>query len=178
MWMGKRGELIVVFLFTVWIAWGDVKTRRIPNYLTLSIALSGLVYQVAAHGLQGLGAGAAGMAIGLGFLLLPYIWGGMGAGDVKALAALGAWLGPWSTLYLCAYMGMAGGVLALAVIFWKGGVAQKLRQGWNAVANYFLLSRHHGIQPDAAPTPKTPGIPYGVAIALGMAALLATTTIN
>ena len=50
--MGKRGELIVAFLFTVWIAWGDVKTRRIPNYLTLSIALGGLVYQLAAHGLQ------------------------------------------------------------------------------------------------------------------------------
>jgi prepilin peptidase CpaA len=58
---------------------------------------------------------AAGWLLGL-LLLLPYFaLGGMGGGDVKLLAALGAWLGPWETFWLAMYAGIAGGVLGLIV---------------------------------------------------------------
>jgi prepilin peptidase CpaA len=102
--------------------------------------------------------------LGFGFLILPYILGGMGAGDVKALAALGAWLGPFGTLYLFCYMAIAGGVMSLGVLIWKGLLWQKLLN--------MVLSRDK--VSTLLPAQKTPGIPYGVAMALGMLALMMT----
>jgi prepilin peptidase CpaA len=170
-WLPSKGNLLIPLLLAVWIAWGDVRTRRIPNYLTLGTAVAGLGYNLIFHGWPGLLGGLLGMILGFGFLILPYIWGGMGAGDVKALAALGAWLGPWETVYLFCYMGMAGGLFALAVLCWRGLFWQKIRQGWTYLAN-LVLCRPAGLQIPTAFQNDTPGIPYGVAMAVGMAMLL------
>lgn len=170
-WLGSQGRLVLPFGMTLWIAWGDLKTHRIPNYLTLSTALAGLLYSIIFHGLAGLGQGVAGLFLGLAFLLLPYYWGGMGAGDVKALAALGAWLGPRLTVALFCYMAIAGGAMALAILWRRGLMREKMRQGWHWVVG-FILCRHDRIITPALPDRPIEGIPYGVAIALGMAALL------
>jgi prepilin peptidase CpaA len=170
-WLQAKGNLIIPLLLASWIAWGDVKTRRIPNYLTLMTAAGGLVYNLVFHGWPGLLGALLGVLVGFAFLILPYIWGGMGAGDVKALAALGAWLGPGETVYLFCYMGMAGGLLALGVLCWKGLLWRKLRQAWITLAN-LVLCRPAGLEALSAPREETPGIPYGVAIAVGMAVLL------
>jgi prepilin peptidase CpaA len=114
-----------------------------------------------------------GLCLGFGLLIIPYLLEGMGAGDVKALAALGAWLGPWQTLLLFFYMAMAGGIISLAVLCWKGMLWTKIRQGWVALANW-LLRRPFGGEPVSAAGKTldlTSGIPYGVAIALGMTIL-------
>jgi prepilin peptidase CpaA len=170
-WLNSRWSLALLLILTLWIAWGDVRTRRIPNYLTLGIVFTGLAYQLGFHGWPGLLEGFLGMLLGFALLILPYIWGGMGAGDVKALAALGTWLGPWRTTYLFCYMGLAGGLLAIATLWWKGLLRIKLRQGWGFFLNW-ILSRPHGQGPTLAITSETRGIPYGVAIALGMAILI------
>ena len=168
--LGTHGDLILPLLLSLWIAWGDVRGQRIPNYLTLSSAIAGLGFQVGSQGLPGLLAGFGGMGLGFFLLFLPYLKGGMGAGDVKALAALGAWLGPTRTLYLFIYMGISGGVIILGVLWWRGILWSKLRQGWICLVNW-VLCRPHGSDPPAAPPPQTPGVPYGVALALGMALL-------
>jgi prepilin peptidase CpaA len=104
----------------------DVRTRRIPNVLTLSAAVAGLVYHLATSGLGGLQTAAAGWILGL-LLLLPYFaLGGMGGGDVKLVAALGAWLGPWETFWLAMYSGICGGVLGLMVAFTHGYVRRAI----------------------------------------------------
>jgi prepilin peptidase CpaA len=95
----------------------------------------------------------------------------MGAGDVKALAALGAWLGPGLTVALFCYMAIAGGVMALAVLWWRGLLGQKIRQGWIWLVN-FILCRHDRLAIPPPTNRQIKGIPYGVAIALGMATLL------
>ena len=93
----------------------DVRTRRIPNALSLSAAAAGLLYHAATSGVTGVQLAGAGWLLGL-LLLLPYFaLGGMGGGDVKLMAALGAWLGPWETFWLAMYAGIAGGVLGLTV---------------------------------------------------------------
>jgi prepilin peptidase CpaA len=166
-WFGSHGNLVIPLVITVWIAWGDLKTRRIPNYLTLATALGGLAFSFMSHGLQGLGDSFSGMAVGFCLLVLPYLWGGMGAGDVKALAALGAWLGFWGTLFLFCYMALAGGVMALAALWWSGQLWTRLRQGWMILLNW-ILCRSYGKASAPVIKTKTPGIPYGVAIALGM----------
>jgi prepilin peptidase CpaA len=171
--LSSQGQLIFPLVLALWIAWGDLKTRRIPNYLTLSAALTGLAYGLIFNGLAGLADAILGMFLGFGLLIIPYLWGGMGAGDVKALAALGAWLGPKLTLLLFCYMGIAGGVIALAVLWWKGLLWSKIRQGWVLVVN-MILCRPLGREVLTKPCPKIEGIPYGVAIAAGMVALLGT----
>ena len=174
-WLFSHLNLILPFVIALWISWGDLKTRRIPNYLTFGAALAGLAYNLAVSGWGGLENGLLGLLLGFGFLILPYIMGGMGAGDVKALAALGAWLGPTGTLYLFCYMAIAGGLMSLAVLIRKAILWQKIRQ-WRVSLFNLLLCQ--GRDKTVAPPPMQiiKGIPYGVAIALGMSMLLVTGT--
>ncbi len=163
-WVAAHESLIFPLLIAVWISWSDLRTRKIPNYLTLSAALAGLLYHLLVSGMSGLTSAMLGLCLGFGFLILPYILGGMGAGDVKALAALGAWLGPFGTLCLFCYMAIAGGIMALVVLLWKGLL-------WQNLLNVVLCRDKVSA---LFPAQKTPGIPYGVAMALGMVALLMT----
>jgi prepilin peptidase CpaA len=170
-WIGSRGTLLIPLALTLWIAWGDVKTRRIPNYLTLGAAVAGLAYNFISHGFPGLADGFLGMLLGFAFLILPYIFGGMGAGDVKALAALGAWLGPQLTVYLFCYMGIAGGVIAVGYLVWQGLLWGKIKHGWSFLLN-LILCRPHGAPHPPSAAQLSEGIPYGVAIAVGMVVMV------
>lgn len=144
-------------------------TRRIPNYLTLGTAVAGLGFQLGCHGWGGVWSGFLGLILGFSLLIIPYLLQGMGAGDVKALAALGTWLGPWDTLFLFVYMGIAGGVLIIVVLLWRGVLWSYMRRGW-----WFLkkLCRVQlpGIEP-AESLPPQQRIPYAAALALGMVIL-------
>ncbi len=162
---------VLPFLFALLMAWRDIKTHRIPNYLTYGCALAGLGYQLGFHGLTGLLEGFLGMALGLGLLIFFYVKGGMGAGDVKALAAMGAWLGPKATLYLFIYMGISGGLLAVIWLWWRGLLWGKIQQGWGYLLNLLLLRLHPSMPGSAAPQPAKAEIPYAAALAMGMAIL-------
>ena len=105
----------------------DLKTRRVPNPLTLGIAATGLV--LAATRLSGLSVAAAalGFSVGVGLMLLPYIFGAMGGGDVKLFAALGTFLGPWPTVQAFLYTLLAGGVLAVVVALQRRRLQETMR---------------------------------------------------
>jgi prepilin peptidase CpaA len=102
------GIAIVAFVF-------DVRTRRIPNALTFSAALAGLIFHVASSGQAGSQLAGGGWVVGLLMLLPFFLLGGMGGGDIKLVAALGAWLGPSQTFWLAIYAGLAGGVMGVIV---------------------------------------------------------------
>lgn len=163
-------SMVSPFLLTLWMAWSDVRTRRIPNYLTFGCALAGLGFQLGFHGLTGIAEGLLGL--GLGFILLIpfYIKGGLGAGDVKALAGLATWLGPLQTLYLFIYMGISGIFLVIFVLFWRGLLWSKIRQIWESLINLVLLCvlmksypvRHRS-------STSAADIPYAVTLSMGMA---------
>lgn len=93
----------------------DLRTRRVPNALTLSLAASGVAS--AASGFSGLtvGASLAGFAIGLLLMLPGHLIAGTGAGDVKLFAAAGTLVGPVSIATAFLYTAIAGGALALVV---------------------------------------------------------------
>jgi prepilin peptidase CpaA len=93
----------------------DLRTRRIPNLLTASLAAIGIGIAAAGIGRVGVGAALLGCLLGLAFMLPGHIFGATGAGDVKLLAAAGALLGPADTLYAFLYTAVAGGALALLV---------------------------------------------------------------
>ncbi|MFZ5450355.1 MAG: A24 family peptidase [Thermodesulfobacteriota bacterium] len=168
-WLRHNAPLLLPLLLSLGMAWGDFKTRRIPNYLTLGAAVGGLGFQLGCHGWGGLWSGFLGLSLGLGLLLIPYLLKGMGAGDVKALAALGAWLGPRDTFYLFLYMGISGGVLILLVLIWKGLLWSYLRRGWRFLINLGLPQFARMNQTE--PPPPQLRVPYASALALGMLVL-------
>ncbi|WP_423192926.1 A24 family peptidase [Cupriavidus sp. H18C2] len=96
---------------------GDARTRRIPNWLVASGMVLALAAQIATLGprdgsLQWL----AGLATGMGIFLAVYLLGGMGAGDVKLMGAVGAFMGPLGGAHVAVVSFLVGGVLALAAM--------------------------------------------------------------
>jgi prepilin peptidase CpaA len=105
-------------------ATSDVLTRRISNRLNLTILVLGLGWRAAGFGGWSLLLGVAGAATGLAILFAPFAVRWTGAGDVKLLAAFGAWLGPSSTVY-AGLLGIAGGGLLAAALAVTGGAAMR-----------------------------------------------------
>jgi prepilin peptidase CpaA len=110
--------------------------------------------------------------LGLGFILLlgPYLLGGMGAGDVKASAALGAWLGLSRALAFFVYMGLWGGLIILVMLLWQGHLVAGTWEGGNFLLNW-LLCRPYDSKPPPPAFRHKATMPYGAAMALGMATL-------
>lgn len=88
----------LVSLVLILAAWIDGRDLKVPNWITFPMVLAGLAYSTFAGGLSGLNAGLLGMCVGLLTLLPLYSVGGMGAGDVKLMAGIGAWMGWQITL--------------------------------------------------------------------------------
>jgi prepilin peptidase CpaA len=98
----------------------DLRTRRVPNVLTLSVALVGVAVAALGMGRIDLVASLAGGLIGLAVMLPGHVIGATGGGDVKLVAALGTLLGPFGTLRAFVAMAIAGGVMALVVAVRRG----------------------------------------------------------
>jgi prepilin peptidase CpaA len=148
--------------------WCDLRTRRIPNALTFPAAVLGLITAIALHGGQGALSSAAGLFVGLLLVCPLFALKGLGAGDVKLLGALGAWLGTTAVLMVAFYTALAGGVLAIALIV-------RHRYGSQAMRNLWLLLTHwrvSGLRPLDTLTLDTsagPKLPYALPIAVGLA---------
>jgi prepilin peptidase CpaA len=94
----------------------DFRLHKIPNYLTVPTALTGLAFHVLAPSGWGAVTSLGGFALGFSLLIVPWLLGGSGMGDVKLLAALGAWLGPKLTLIAFALSIAAAAILAVGVL--------------------------------------------------------------
>src|SRR5688500_1514776 len=94
---------------------------KVPNLITFPMILAGWAYGLTVGGWEGLGVSLLGTAVGLGLLLPAYAIGGMGAGDVKLLAGVGAWVGSTVTLYAFCVSAVVGGVIALAMVLYRKG---------------------------------------------------------
>ena len=144
----------------------DLAKRRIPNALTFGGALAALVLALATGGFSAFGWGVAGWGLTLLLWLPIYALGGLGAGDVKLMAAIGACLGPAGAVWASLYAAIAGGALGAAV-----AVAQRcVRQTFS---NIYLLLMHWrvaGFAPHAQLTLATatsPRLAYAVPMSVG-----------
>lgn len=149
----------------------DLRSRRIPNALTLGGALAGLIASAVAAGMGGVWYSAAGWALATAMWLPLYALGGMGAGDVKLIAAIGAWLGPLAIFYTALYSAVAGAVMAAGIVVAHGCARQ-------TYVNIQLLLTHWrvaGFTPYAQLTLETahsPRLAYAIPILVGTVAAI------
>ncbi|GGX97598.1 hypothetical protein GJV26_02975 [Massilia dura] len=154
--------------------WHDLRARRIPNAVVFPGALLGLALHAvlpAGAGLfgtpmgsLGLASALGGLALGLAFLMPMYALRLMGAGDVKLLAMVGAFVGAGNILAVTVATLLAGGVLAVAVAARQGIVKRVLSNTWQTVLHAGLSGLAGGI---ALPAAASGRLPYAVAIAGG-----------
>lgn len=105
--------MLLVCLFTDW------RERKIYNLILIPVFCFGLAFHLVTAGGQGLVHSLAGFLTGLSILIIPFALGGMGAGDVKLLAVIGAVKGPVFVLYTAAGMALAGAMIALAILLYQ-----------------------------------------------------------
>lgn len=147
----------------------DLRFRRVPNLLTLPALLVALGVSPWFGATSGPLEAATGAALGFGLLVGPYALGGVGAGDVKALMALGAWLGPEATLGAAAWAAIAAGGLGVVLLALQrelGGFARR----WGRILVATLTLRRIAYERPAAGSLAAGGIPFAAALALGLAA--------
>jgi prepilin peptidase CpaA len=149
----------------------DSATRRIPNALTVASAVAGVLFAAATGGVHGLGWSVAGWFVGLLLFLPLFALRAMGGGDVKLLAAFGAWLGPALVCWVAVYGAIAGGALALPLVLWRGRLRTTIANMWGIVTHWRLS----GLKPHPVVTLDNPDavrMPYALPIALGALATL------
>lgn len=102
----------------------DVRSSRVPNLITFPLAFVGLGFHAISDSGHGIFFSVEGL--GLGFILLIgfYVYGGMGAGDVKLLAAVGAVVGPINVFEGFIFAALLGGLYAVAMMIWHLGLAK------------------------------------------------------
>ena len=144
----------------------DLRSRRIPNVLTLTGALAAILFHTVTGGWIAGASSLGGWVIGAILFFPLFALRGMGAGDVKLLAAVGAWLGPAQVPVVALMTSIAGGVIALAVAFTYGYLGTALR-------NMVSLLKHWGLT-GVRPLPEVtlertrgPRLAYAVPIAIG-----------
>lgn len=148
------------FLFLVCVS--DTLFSKIPNLFNLLLLLFAFGYHYHQSGLSGFRLAFFGLLAGLALLLLPFLMGGMGAGDVKALAALGALLGPQAILQVFIYTGLWGGVMGLLQCLFVPQLRQNCIIWMRALRAGLLPARSDAGQPG-----QTLRFPYAAAIAFG-----------
>ena len=160
----RTALLCILVLIAVFF---DVRSHRIPNWLVLVGLLVGIAYHSFMASGWGLTYALKGAAVGFGVFLPIYLLRGMGAGDVKLMAMVGAFLGPASTFGAILMTLMAGGVLALTVAAARGMLPLMLENIRYIVMNVAVRAAA-GRGSDSPAFAKSAGkLPYAVAIAAG-----------
>lgn len=164
----------LVTLILVVAAVIDGLQLKVPNWITFPMIISGWVYSTVCYGWAGLGWSLAGTAVGLALLIPAYAIGGMGAGDVKLLAGVGAWVWGTVTFYAFCVSAIVGGILAVAMVL--------IRRRWSHHRAQFMVIVDEILtirNPDALATiaaerkSRMMLLPYGIPIAMGTIAYFA-----
>ncbi|MGE0481491.1 MAG: prepilin peptidase [Phycisphaerae bacterium] len=167
--------LAVLIPGILYASWVDFAERRVPNWLNAALALAGLAAQASWFGADGLGRGLAGFAVGFGLLIVPWLMHGMGAGDVKLMAAIGCWLGPWLTLISFVAGAIVGGIAAVVMITTTGRTVHALANFQTILTKLrrvdTAFSEYGGARTFGATSQL---LPYGVPLTAGTIGVLLT----
>ena len=152
----------------------DGAILKVPNWLTFPFITCGWIHWAMQDGWSGLGWSLMGTFVGMMLLLVLRNVGGMGAGDVKLLAGVGAWMGTMVTLWAFAATALVGGIMA-AFMIWKSGqwqkhfaMAHQILHEWKTVRDPQKLAE---IARERKPNMYL--LPYGIPMAIGSIAYFA-----
>lgn len=167
-YLGFGGSIVILLLFLTAALVIDLKSHRIPNALSLGLVATGLLLGVLqdiglfsnAVGAQSFLQALAGCGVAFGIFLPFYAFRGMGAGDVKLMAGIGTFMGPYDTLLAVGASLVAGAVLGFIILVVKGGLADAWRR-------WFMLLRYFTYQPPKDGEAAASRFPYAIAIATG-----------
>ena len=169
--------ILIVALFTTVAAASDLRTRRLPNWLTVPAFATAVVAHTVVNGLDGLSFALAGFGAGFGLLLILWLIGGGGGGDVKLMGALGAWLGTRLIVTVFLASAVLAAVASLAIL-----LAGMLNRGYRYVHRRYMKPSATGRSGGGRAAGEAAGraarvrrrvMPYAVPVALGTWAVLA-----
>lgn len=146
----------------------DVRSRKVPNWLTFPLIVFAPIYWGATGGWNGLWLSAAGILLGMALFIVPALMGGMGGGDLKLLMALGGLGGPLYVTNVFIYTVVAGAVAALIIFVQKGILFTLIKEGalwfW-----WFFISKgtiKRSVQPSKLTMPYALCLSFGAIVSL------------
>jgi len=164
--MELYSPLIILIIGMATAAFIDLKIGKIPNLITLPMSLAGLIWHGYLNGIAGFGFSIAGLLLGIAIFIIPYIMGGMGAGDVKLLGAAGAILGVKGVTLTAVLSILIGFIYAAVLLFCHPEYfGSMLRRFWAMIKTLILTGQLIFIPPPV--DRKQPKLKYAVPIALG-----------
>lgn len=144
----------------------DIRTRRAPNWLTLPFLLSGLTFQIITGGAAGAGRSLAGVGLATALFGVLCLLRGMGMGDLKLAAGVGAWIGPQQFVTAFVVTGIVGGVIGVVYALWRGALGTCLDNTGELLIH--LVRRRGRPHPQLRlENPNALSIPYVPVIAFG-----------
>jgi len=165
---------ILVLVVVLAAAFTDIRSRKIPNWLTLAGICAGLSLNTYLSGWGGLLTSLEGLLLGFGAYVLLYALRAMGAGDVKLMAAVGAIVGPSNWFMIFVASALAGGALAVILMVWKGRIKQTLMNSLYITSELIHFRPPYARRSDLdVKDPRALNMPHAVAIATGTVACLA-----
>lgn len=156
-------------IFVIAIAISDLHRHRIPNVLTVSAAAAAFALSVYLRGASGAVTSGTGLLVGLAVFLPFYLARGFSAGDVKAMAAVGAFVGPKAVLMSAGCTLVAGAIGGVLLLIRAGGYAavESMAHRWFAQAWVLCRTGHTACIAAPVNDPALTRFPYGLAIACG-----------
>ena len=143
----------------------DIRSARIPNALTLTAAVAAVAFHLLVRGPRAGAASVAGWFVDVLLFAPFFVVGGLGAGDLKLLGAVGAWLGPWPAVHVALYTALAGGVMAAGLALSHGYAKTAFRNlGFILTSWRFGIGTVPGMTLEDSPGPR---LAYALPIAVG-----------
>lgn len=161
--------IAVLTVFLTAVAVLDLRTRRIPNRLTVPAAALAIGINCLGGGLLGALHSVEGLAVGLAAFLPMFLGRGSSGGDVKAMAVVGAFLGPAGAFFAVLWVmvaGLAGGLVVLIGAAGRSGIAELVRR-WLFRTYVLCTTGHVAHVPRSGNDAAQLRFPYGLAIASG-----------
>ncbi len=153
---------------------------KVPNWITFPMIISGWLYSMVAFHLAGegwyvgLGWSLFGTAVGLALLMPAYAIGGMGAGDVKLMAGIGAWVYAGTTFYAFCVTAVIGAIIAVLMVLWSKGWNKHSSQFFQIFNEIVTIKDPEHLSVIAADRKSSMMLlPYGIPIAIGTIAYFA-----
>ncbi|MBX3411837.1 MAG: prepilin peptidase [Pirellulales bacterium] len=154
----------------------DGYALKVPNWITYPMVFSGWAYSGIAFGWEGLGWSLVGTIVGLALLLPLYSIGGMGAGDVKLLAGVGAWVWASVTFYAFCLSAIIGAMIAIGMVLYRRAWRKHRDQTMMILGEIMTIRDPNQLAAIAAERKSSMLLlPYGIPIAIGTIAYFAWT---